>query len=169
MTEQLVNDEIARFRQVRVIADSGEQLGVMSSLQALKQADDAGLDLVCVSPGAPIPVCKIMDYGKYKFESQKKAREAKKKQTTIRNAEVQITYTIQEHDLMTKVNTIKRLIEEKNSRVRIVLRLRGRESSYAELAAEKVNHLVELCSDFAKILKPVYTEGRDICAVIDKK
>lgn len=168
MTEQLVNKEI-KFKQVRVIAESGEQLGVMPTFQALKHADEAGLDLVCVSPNSSIPVCKIMDFGKFKFESQKKAKEAKKNQFVIKNAEVQITYTIQEHDLLTKAKTIKRLIEDKNSRVKIVLRLRGRETSYMGLAIEKVNHLVELCSDFAKLSKPLFVEGRDIKCVIEKK
>lgn len=140
----------------------------MSSKDAYFKAMNAGMDLVCVSPNAPIPVCKIMDYGKYKFDKQKHERLAKKNQQNSGMSEVQISYVIQEHDLLVKAKTAQRLIEKGNS-VRIVLRLRGREMSFVDAAKEKVKHLIELCSEFSKVRKDIYLEGRDLKVIIEKK
>lgn len=168
MTELQINRDIP-FKNVLVIDDNGEQLGVMPLKDALFKAQLKGLDVVCVAPKAATPVCKLMDYNKYKFTQIKKEKEAKKnqKQTTI--AEIQLTYTIMEHDMKIKAKTCKRLIEEKNAEVRVVLRLRGREVTLSDLAKDKLKHFVELCSEFASVKKDIFDEGRDLKVILERK
>lgn len=168
MAETMINEQIV-FPEVLVIDGNGQQLGKMTPAEGLLKAKERKLDLVCVSPNAPTPVCKMLNYGKYKFEQQKREKEAKKKQKNIETSEVQFSLTTQEHDLQTKVNTTKRLIEGKGNMVRVVLRLRGREMSFPELAIEKMNHFIELCSDFAVVYKPVKLEGKDVRVVLNNK
>lgn len=168
MIELLKNSEIT-FKKVLVISDTGEQLGVMNPREAVVLAQEKNLDLVCVAPNAPTPVCKFMNYGKYKFETIKKEKAAKKNQHTIETSEIQMSYTIQENDMLIKAKTCKRLIEEKGNIVRIVLRLRGREATMADLAKEKVKRFIEMCSDFSKVKKDIFIEGRDIKVILEKK
>lgn len=167
MTEYQINENI-NFKQVLVINEDGEKLGIKNLTDALQLALSKNLDLVCIAPQANIPVCKILDYGKYKFESAKKEKESKKKQHTINISEVQISYTIQEHDMRTKANTVKRLIERGDS-VRVVLRLRGREVSFIEKAKEKMKSFLSFCTDFSKPKKDVFVEGRDIKVILEGK
>lgn len=167
--EILLNNKI-RFAQVLCIDENGVQLGAMSSKDAYFKAKDKGLDLYCVAPNAPIPVCKILDYSKFRFEQQKKEKELKKKQkeNRIETSEIQLSMVIQMNDLQTKAKTCKRLIE-KGDLVRVVLRLRSREIDKQDLAIEKLKSFIELCSDFASIKKEIFLEGRDLKLILEKK
>ena len=164
---QIINEQIT-FQEVLVISSTGEQLGKMSPEDGLKIAKQNKMDLVCVSPNAPTPVCKIMNYGKFKFDQQKREKEAKKRQKIIETQEVQFSLTTQQHDMETKVNTTKRLIGKGNN-VRVVLRLRGREMSFTDMAIEKMNEFVVMCNDFASVMKPVKFEGKDVRVVLERK
>lgn len=164
---ELVNKDV-RFPKVLVIDENGNQLGSMSSRDAQFEANKRNLDLVCVAPKASIPVCKLMDYGKYKYEKAKKEKEAKKKQVNADVREIQMTYTIAHHDMETKARSCKKLIEQ-GDYVRIVLRLRGREASFEAEAKQKVSDFIALCSDFAQIRKDIFIEGRDIKVILEKK
>ena len=123
--ELSINEEI-RIKEVRVVSDNGEQLGVMSSAEALDKAYAKGLDLVLIAPGATPPVCRIMDYGKFRYERDKKEKEAKKKQQTIETKEVQLSCRIDTHDFNTKANNAIRFLKG-GDKVRVVLLFRGRE------------------------------------------
>lgn len=164
----LANKEI-KAREVLVIGSNGDQLGIMKTFDAIRMASDQGFDLVCVSQKEMVPTCKLMNFSKYKFELEKKEKAAKKSQHNSETSEVQFTYTIAEHDIETKVNTIRKLIEKKGNSVRIVMRLRGREKSMVDLAKEKINHILELCGEFSKIKKPLLVDGNDIIVIIEKK
>ena len=164
--EALVNNEIS-FSNVLVINSNGENLGIKSSSEALNIANSEGLDLVCISPEATIPVCKILDYGKFKFEQAKKEKTIKKHQQGGSQSEIQLSATIQEHDIQTKVKMTERLINKGNE-VKIILKLKGRETNFIDLAVEKIKHFIELC-DFAQVKKDVFIEGRDIKAILEKK
>lgn len=166
---EIVNHEVVKkFKTVLLIDENGNQVGVLPANAALYKANEKNLDLVCVAPKASTPVCKIMDYGKYKFDQKKKEKEIKKNSQKIETSEIQISYTIAEHDLKVKANTAKRLIEKGNN-VRIVLRLRGREVTMTDLAKEKVKKLVSFCSDFSTVKKEIVVEGRDIKVVLEPK
>ena len=124
----LVNEEI-RLKEVRVIGEEGEPIGIMSSDDALRLAYDKGYDLVLMAPQAQPPVCKIMDYGKYRFERDKKEKETKKKQTVLELKEIQLSCRIDTHDFETKVRHAQRFLESGN-KVRVVMRFKGREMSH---------------------------------------
>lgn len=168
MADVAVNNEI-QFPEVLVISNEGQQLGKMTPAEGIQLAKELKMDLVCLSPNAPIPVCKILNYGKYKFEQSKREKNAKKNQKTIEISEVQFSMTTQTHDLETKANTVKRLIESKGNMVRVVLRLRGRELSFTDMAIEKIQTFVEMCSDFASVYKEAKLEGRDVRVILEKK
>ena len=125
-------------KEVRLIGENGEQLGVMSSREANRLADEAGLDLVKISPNAVPPVCKIMDYGKYKYETEKRAKEARKKQKTFELKEIRVTPNIEEHDFGFKSKNARKFIED-GSKVKITVRFRGRELNYVKLGEEALN------------------------------
>ncbi len=160
----LVNDQI-KFDTVLVIGVEGEQLGTMTSKEANKVADEANLDLVLVSPNAKIPVCKIMDYNKFKFEQAKKAKEAKKKQKEVVVKEIQLSLNIEDHDFNTKVRNARKFLEQEN-RVNVVLRLRGRENVYGDRAFEVATRFFEACEDIAKLPKPIKREGNNVAFVM---
>ena len=168
MVDLKINEEITS-RQVLVIDDDGKHLGTMFIKDALRLAESKELDLVCVAPKEATPVCKLLDYGKYKYEQIKKEKEAKRIQHNTGLSEVQITYVTADHDLQVKANTIRRLIEDKHNDVRIVLRLRGREMAYVDIAKERVEKLISLCAEYSKIKKEIDVDGRDIKAIIGKK
>lgn len=168
MIELQKNNEIT-FKKILVISDTGEQLGVMVPKEGIKLAFEKNLDLVCVAPNTAIPVCKFMNYGKYKFETIKKEKANKKNQHVVETSEIQMSYTIQENDMLIKAKTCKRLIEEKGNMVRVVLRLKGREVTMLDLAKEKVKKFIEMCSGFAKVKKDIFIEGRDIKIILEKK
>lgn len=164
---ELVNKDV-RFPRVLVIDEEGNQLGSMTSKEAQFEANKRDLDLVCVAPKAAVPVCKLMDYGKYKYEKTKREKEAKKKQNNAEVREIQLTYTIAQHDMETKARSCKKLIEQ-GDYVRIVLRLRGRETSFEASAKQKVLDFVSLCSEFSQIRKNIFVEGRDIKVILERK
>lgn len=150
-----------------VIDENGTQLGIMPASAALSIAEGKDLDLVCVAQSASTPVCKILNYGKYKFEQHKREKIAKKKLTKAETKEIQITAAIAEHDMETKAKKVKEFLED-GDYVRIVMRLRGREVSLLSYAMEKFNQFVILCGD-CSIRKPQYMENRDIIIILEKK
>ena len=158
--EVQINESI-REKQIRVISATGEQLGVMSSDEALRRAYDEGLDLVMMAPQAVPPVCKIMDYGKYRYESEKREKEARKKQQTIEVKEIQLSYRIDTHDFETKVRHAHRFLGEGN-KVRVVLRFKGREMAHQELGKEVIARFQEACAEFSTVDKKPALEGRQM-------
>ena len=130
----MINEQI-RDREVRLIGADGEQLGIVSSREAQKIADEAGLDLVKIAPNAKPPVCKVIDYGKYRYEQARREKEAKKKQKTIEIKEVRLSPNIDENDLNTKVNAARKFIQ-KGDKVKVTLRFRGREMAHTDLGLE---------------------------------
>ena len=150
--EPRMNEKI-RSKQVRVVGEEGEQLGILDTSEALATAQEKGLDLVIISPNAEPPVCKMMDYGKFRFEKLKKDKENKKKQKQIALKELRIKPHIDEHDMNTKISQIKKFIE-KEHKVKVSLRLLGREKAHADTA---IKVLDEIASHFEEI------------AVIEKK
>jgi len=155
-------NERIRSREVRLIDDSGENHGVVATLTALKMAQDADLDLVVISPNQEPPVAKIMNYGKYKYELEKKTKEAKKKQHTVEIKEIKVRYKIDTHDYQVRVKNIKKFIEQGN-KVKIVVMLRGREMQHSNLAFDLANRfLTDLESEPIVIEKRAQLEGRNV-------
>jgi translation initiation factor IF-3 len=162
-----INDQI-RDKEVRLIDDEGEQLGVVSTKEAMRLAEEKKLDLVKVSPNAVPPVCKIMDYGKHKYELTKKEKESKKKQKVINVKEIRLTPTIDEHDLQVKIkNAVKFL--EKGDRVKIVVRFRGRQLGHTEIGRVVLNRFVEATSDYSVVDKTPKMEGRQMVMFLNSK
>lgn len=162
-----MNQDI-RDREVRVISATGEMLGVMSSREAWRLAQDEGLDLVKISPNAVPPVCKIMDYGKYKFEQAKKEKENRRNQKVVEIKEVQLSMTIDVGDLNVKARHATRFLKEGN-KVKVSIRLRGRQMAHASLARDVMNNFFEMLKEFAVIEKPVNMEGRNVLMVLAPK
>ena len=144
MNADILNEE------VRCIAPDGEQLGVMKTEDAIAEADSHGLDLVEVSPNADPPVCKILDYGKFKFEAQKKRNEAKKKQKVIEVKEIKLRPNIDEHDYQVKMRSVQKFLDE-GDKVKVTLRFRGREMAHQELGVNVLNRVREDTDEVAKI------------------
>ena len=160
----LVNDNI-RFSEVLLIGAQGEQLGIKSRVEALSLAKQEGLDLLCVAPKARPPVCKIIDYGKHKFEKQKKEKEAKKKQKTIDIKEVQLSPNIGEHDYQTKLKAGRKFLEN-GDKVKISIRFKGRQMAFTEKGLEVIKRFVEDCAELAQIEKEPVLDGRTMIGVI---
>ncbi len=156
----LVNEQI-RGKELRVISDSGEQLGIMSSAQALAIAEEKDLDLVLIAPNAKPPVCKVMNYGKYCFEQAKKAKENKKKQKTMEIKEIRLSLNIDVHDFNTKVKHAQRFLTAGN-KVKCSIRLRGREMGHSDMGVQTMKRFAEACEEFANIEKQPKLEGRQI-------
>ena len=144
-----INEQI-RASKVQVIDEQGEKRGVMSIHDALDLAYDKKLDLVLVAPNAEIPVCKIMNYGKYKFEQSKKEKEAKKKQKTFEIKEIRITPNIEQHDFEFKLKNAQKFIEDGN-KVKITVRFRGREMNYVKLGEQVLNKFIERLADITTV------------------
>ncbi len=159
----LVNEEI-RLKEVRVIGLEGEAIGIMSSDEALSLAYDKGYDLVLMSPQAQPPVCKIMDYGKYRFERDKKEKEAKKKQV-IELKEIQLSYRIDTHDFETKAKHAQKFLESGN-KVRVVMRFKGREMSHMSMGQEVMKRFEDYCSEYGTVDKAPVLDGRLLSMVI---
>ena len=155
-----INDEI-RDKEVRVIGQDGSQLGIMSSAKALEIAENANLDLVKIAPQAKPPVCKIMDYGKYRFEQAKREKEARKNQKTVDIKEIRLSLNIDIHDFNTKLNHTQRFIKS-GDKVKVSIRFRGREMGHPELGLEIMNKFSDACSEFAVVEKPAKLEGRNM-------
>lgn len=162
-----INEQI-RAKEVQVIDDAGEKRGVMALNDALDLAFDKKLDLVLVAPNAEPPVCKIMNYGKYKFEQAKKEKEAKKKQKTFEVKEIRITPNIEQHDFEFKVKNARKFIEDGN-KVKITVRFRGRELNYVKLGEDNLNNFIESLSDIATPEKKAVLEGKNMFIILAKK
>ncbi|MFD2926186.1 translation initiation factor IF-3 [Halobacillus naozhouensis] len=155
-----VNEKI-RAREVRLIDVNGEQLGVKSRNEALDIATNANLDLVMVAPNAKPPVCRIMDYGKYRYEQQKKEKEARKNQTIIKLKEVRLSPGIEEHDFNTKLRNARKFLI-KGDKVKASVRFRGRAITHKELGQKVLERLAEECKDVATIETKPKMEGRNM-------
>lgn len=163
----MINGQI-RDKEVRVIGEDGEQLGIMSSREAMKLAQEAELDLVKIAPKAQPPVCKIIDYGKYRYELARKEKEAKKKQKTVEVKEVRLSPNIDTNDLNTKVNNAKKFIS-KGNKVKVTLRFRGREMAHMQQSKHILDDFAELLADVATVEKPAKLEGRSMSMVLTEK
>ena len=163
----MINEQI-RDREVRLIGADGEQLGIMSSRDAQKLADEAGLDRVKIAPTAKPPVCKIIDYGKYRYEQARKEKEAKKKQKTVELKEIRLSPNIYTNDLNTKINSAKKFIE-KGNKVKITLRFRGREMAHMNQSKYILDDFAEALADVAVVEKAPKVEGRSIGMVLAEK
>ena len=163
----MINEQI-RDREVRVISESGEQLGIMSAREAMKLAQEAELDLVKIAPKAQPPVCKIIDYGKYKYELTRKEKEAKKKQKTVEIKEVRLSPNIDINDLNTKVNNAKKFIG-KGNKVKVTLRFRGREMAHVQQSKHILDDFASMLEDVAAVEKPAKLEGRNMSMVLTVK
>lgn len=159
-----VNEDI-RAREIRVIGDDGELIGVMTPEQALVKAQEAGLDLVEISPNAKPPVCKILDYGKYKYEQQKKANEARKKQKVQDVKEVMMRPAIDDHDFDVKMKNAHRFIDN-GDKVKFVIRYRGRELSRMQIGIDVLNRALEGLGDKAKVDMAPKAEGRTAMMIV---
>jgi len=158
-----------RSRSVRVIADDGEQLGILAIADALAKAEDAGLDLVEVSGNSDPPVCRIMDYGKYRYELSKKQAEAKKKQTVVEVKEIKLRPKTEKHDIDFKIKNIRKFIESKN-KVKITVRFRGREIVYADSQGfETLKMMAEALEDVAVVVQEPKMEGRQMVMYVGPK
>ena len=162
--ELMINEEI-KAKEVRVVGVDGEAIGIMSSDDALNLAYDKGYDLVLMAPQAQPPVCRIMDYGKYRFERDKKEKEAKKKQQVIELKEIQLSCRIDTHDFETKARHAQKFLESGN-KVRVVMRFKGREMSHMAIGQEIMKKFEESCASFGSVDKAPVLDGRLLSMVI---
>ena len=163
--ELQINEEI-RAKEVRIIGDDGEQIGVVATSKALEMAYEKDLDLVLMAPNAEPPVCRIMDYGKYRFERDKREKEAKKKQTTVEVKEIQLSCRIDTHDFETKVKHAHRFLGEGN-KVRVVVKFRGREMSHQDLGREMLEKFEQACEGLGSVDKRQTLEGRFMSMILN--
>ena len=167
ISELMINGQI-RDKEVRLIANDGEQLGIMSAREAQKLADEAGLDLVKISPKAKPPVCKIIDYGKYKYEQTRKEKLAKKKQKVIDVKEVRLSPNIDTNDLNTKVNAARKFLS-KGDRIKVTLRFRGREMAHMASSRHVLDDFAKQLADVATVEKAPKVEGRSMTMFLTEK
>ena len=163
----MINEQI-RDKEVRLIGEDGEQLGIVSAKDALKIAEDAGLDLVKIAPNAKPPVCKVIDYGKYRYELARKEKDAKKKQKTVELKEIRLSPNIEANDLNTKMNAARKFLA-KGDKVKITLRFRGREMAHMNNSKHILDDFAENLSDVAVVEKAPKIEGRSIGMVLAEK
>ena len=167
ISDLMINEQI-RDKEVRLIGENGEQLGIMSAKDAQKMAEDAGLDLVKIAPTAKPPVCKIVDYGKYKYEQLRKEKEAKKKQKIVEVKEIRLSPNIDTNDLNTKVNAARKFIT-KGDRVKVTLRFRGREMAHMNSSKHTLDDFAEALADIAVVEKAPKVEGRSMTMFLTVK
>ena len=165
--ESLINEEI-RAKEVRLLDVDGQQLGIVSIQEALAKAAEHNLDLVNISPNAAPPVCRIMDYGKYKFDQQKREKEARKNQKVIEIKEIQLSLNIDTHDIETKVNHAIRFLKAGN-KVKVAIRFRGREMVHPERGEEIMAQFAAACAEFGNIEKPAKLENRTMLMFLAAK
>ena len=163
----MINEQI-RDREVRLIGPNGDQLGIVSGKEAMRQAREAELDLVKIAPNAKPPVCKIIDYGKYRYELARKEKEAKKKQKTIDVKEVRLSPNIDTNDLNTKVNQARKFLS-KGDRVKVTLRFRGRELAHVNASRGILDDFAKQLSDIAVVEKAPKFEGRSMIMFLTEK
>lgn len=167
ISDLMINEQI-RDKEIRLIGENGEQLGIMSAREALKIAEEAELDLVKIAPTAKPPVCKIVDYSKYKYEQLRREKEAKKKQKTVEIKEIRLTPNIDTNDLNTKVNSARKFIT-KGDRVKVTLRFRGREMAHMSASKHILDDFAENLSDIATVEKAPKVEGRSMTMFLTVK
>ena len=163
----MINEQI-RDREIRVIGEDGEQLGIMSARDAMKLAREADLDLVKIAPNAKPPVCKIIDYGKYRYEQARREKEAKKKQRTMEVKEIRLSPNIDVNDLNTKANQARKFLS-KGDRVMVSLRFRGRELAHINYSKQILDSFYEKLEDIAVVDKPAKMEGRTMVMFLSEK
>ncbi|TWG31485.1 translation initiation factor 3 (bIF-3) [Geobacillus sp. C56-T2] len=163
----IINEQI-RAREVRLIDQNGEQLGIKSKQEALEIAARRNLDLVLVAPNAKPPVCRIMDYGKFRFEQQKKEKEARKKQKVINVKEVRLSPTIEEHDFNTKLRNARKFLE-KGDKVKATIRFKGRAITHKEIGQRVLDRFSEACADIAVVETAPKMDGRNMFLVLAPK
>ena len=163
----MINEQI-RDREVRVIGADGTQLGIMSAREAFKLAQEAELDLVKIAPTAKPPVCKIIDYGKYRYEMARKEKEARKKQKTVEIKEVRLSPNIESNDLNTKINAARKFIT-KGDKVKVSLRFRGREMAHVQNSKHSLDDFAAALSEIATVEKAPKMEGRSMTMVLAEK
>ena len=163
----MINEQI-RDKEVRLIGADGEQLGIMSAREAYKLAQEAELDLVKIAPGAKPPVCKIIDYGKYRYELARKEKEARKKQKTVELKEVRLSPNIDTNDLNTNMNAARKFIS-KGNKVKVTLRFRGREMAHVQASKHILDDFAEALADIAVVEKAPKLEGRSMGMVLAEK
>lgn len=162
-----INEEI-RDAELRVISSDGQQLGIMSAKQALEIAEQKNFDLVKIAPQSKPPVCKIMDYGKYRFEQSKREKEARKNQHIVDIKEVRLSLNIDTHDFNTKLNNALKFIKH-GDKVKVSIRFRGREMGHPEIGLETMKRFAEACSEVAVVEKPAKLEGRQMLMFLAPK
>ena len=162
-----INGQI-RDKEVQVIDENGQKLGVMQTKDAIEIAMEKDLDLVLVAPTGNPPVCKIMNYGKYKFEQAKKEKEAKKKQKIVEIKEIRITPNIDDHDFEFKCRNARKFIED-GAKVKVTVRFRGRELNYVKLGETTLNKFSENLQDIANVDKKPMLEGKNMFVILSKK
>ncbi len=167
ISELFINEQI-RDKEVRVIGENGEQLGIMSAKEALKLAEEAGVDLVKIAPTAQPPVCKIVDYGKFKYEQTRKEKEAKKKQKVIEIKEIRLSPNIDTNDLNTKINAARKFLT-KGDRVKVTLRFRGREMAHMNNSKHILDDFAQALADISVIEKAPKVEGRSMTMFLTEK
>ena len=165
--ELQINEQI-RDRELRVIGSDGTQLGIMSAADAQRIADEKDLDLVKIAPQATPPVCKIMDYGKYRFEQAKREKEARKNQHTVEVKEIKLSLNIDTHDFNTKLKNALKFIDH-GDKVKVSIRLRGREMGHAEYGYDLMKRFAEACGEVANIERPAKLEGRQMLMFLAPK
>ena len=163
----MINEEI-RDREVRVVDQNGEQLGVMPIRQALEKAEEMQLDLVKIAPQARPPVCKIMDYGKYRFEQSKKEREFRKNQKVINIKEVRLSATIEDHDIDVKLKNAVKFLKDGN-KVKATIRFRGRQITHSEIGRQVMTDFAERIKEYGKVDKAPAIEGRNMSRIISPR
>ena len=165
--ELMMNEQI-RDKEIRLIGENGEQLGIMSAREAMKLAEEAELDLVKIAPTAKPPVCKIIDYGKYRYELARKEKEARKKQKVVEIKEIRLSPNIDSNDLNTKMNAAKKFLS-KGDKVKITLRFRGREMAHMNASKHILDDFAASLGEIAVVEKAPKVEGRSISMVLAEK
>jgi len=162
-----INEEI-KGKEVRLISPEGEQIGIVSVKEALRMAQEKDLDLVEIAPNAKPPVCRIMDFGKYKYEQSKREKEARKKQKIISVKEVKLRPNIEDHDLMVKTRNAVKFLKD-GDKVKVTLMFRGRELAHAELGKQLLARVAEMTKDVASIERQPKVEGRNMIMILAPK
>ena len=167
ISDLLINEQI-RDKEVRVIGEEGEQLGIMSVKEAMALAEEAGVDLIKIAPTAKPPVCKLADYGKYKYDQMRREKEAKKKQKVIEIKEIRLSPNIDTNDLNTKANSARKFLT-KGDKVKVSLRFRGREMAHMNSSKHILDDFAELLADVAVVDKAPKVEGRSMTMFLTEK
>ena len=165
--EMLINESI-RTREVRLIGSDGEQIGIISTAEAMRMAFDEGLDLCMMSPNAKPPVCKIMDYGKFRFEQAKKAKEAKKNQKVITLKEMRLSATIDVHDMQVKAKNVNKFLKA-GDKVKVSIRFKGRQMAHTENGLAVMNAFEKMVDEYGIVEKRAKIEGRNMFMILASK